>query len=165
MRGRTGYRLAYLALVAGLLWACAPRAAEAPNTDSAALALPDPNKPIAAASNETSAPSDTVAPASAPTAPAPGPQTPAAPSSRAAATPDEITHGRTVYNRACVMCHGANGAGIPGGPPRLAGLKDVAAMKRAIAAGGANMPPMSGLLTADEIDDAAKFTAAGFPPE
>jgi mono/diheme cytochrome c family protein len=157
MRGRTGYRLAYLALVTGLLWACAPR-------PSPAAFEPDSAPTAAVASNETPAPSDTVAPASAPAAPTPAPQAPAAPSQQAAATPDEIAHGRSVYARACVMCHGANGAGIPGGPPRLTSLKDVAAMKRVIAAGGANMPPMSGLLTADEIDDVAKFTAAGFPP-
>ena len=107
VRTRTGYRLAYAALVAGLLWACAP-------------------------------------------------QPPA--------TPDEIAHGRNVYHRACVMCHGARGAGIPNGPPPLARQTDVAAVKKVISAGSANMPAMASLLTAEEVDAVAKFTVAGFPP-
>jgi mono/diheme cytochrome c family protein len=107
MSGRTAYRLAYAALVACLLWACAPSASF---------------------------------------------------------TPDEISHGRSVYDRACVMCHGAQGAGIPNGPPPLARQKDVAAVKRIISSGSANMPPMASLLTAQEIDAVAKFAVAGFPP-
>jgi quinoprotein glucose dehydrogenase len=125
-----------------------------------ALALPDPNKPAAAIASSAPPPTDAVQPASAPSAPAPAPQAAATPP-----TPDELVTGRSVYARACVMCHGPAGAGIPGGPPRLAGLKDVPAMKRAIASGGANMPPMATMLTAAEIDAVAKFTAAGFPPE
>src|SRR5262249_12279211 len=88
----------------------------------------------------------------------------------AAATPDEIRHGRSVYNRACVMCHGPNGAGgIANGPPPLKGpgnrVGDFAATQRLIASGSTNMAPMAGLLTADEIDDVAKLTVAGFPAE
>jgi mono/diheme cytochrome c family protein len=106
MTTRLGYRIAYAAFVAGLLWACAP--------------LPS-------------------------------------------FTSDEISHGRSVYDRACVMCHGAQGAGIPNGPPPLARQKNVAAVKEIIAAGKADMPPMANLLTGEEIDAVAKFTVAGFP--
>jgi mono/diheme cytochrome c family protein len=106
MTTRLGYRLAYAALVAGLLWACAPPPSF---------------------------------------------------------TPDEISHGRSVYDRACVMCHGAQGAGIPNGPPPLARQKDIAAVKQIISAGKADMPPMANLLTGEEIDAVAKFAVAGFP--
>ncbi|HEV7689775.1 MAG TPA: cytochrome c [Hyphomonadaceae bacterium] len=106
MSGRLGYRLAYAALVVGLLLACAP---------SASFTL------------------------------------------------DEISHGRSVYDRACVRCHGAQGAGIPNGPPPLARQNDVAAVKRIISAGKGDMPAMANLLTGEEIDAVAKFAVAGFP--
>jgi mono/diheme cytochrome c family protein len=166
MSGRNGYRIAYAALVAGLLWACAPRAPEAPvtaeNDKPAAPVTPAAPSPEQAAQPST---------APAPSAPAPAPQAPAKPSQQAAtppktaaATADEISHGRSVYNRACVMCHGPNGAGIANGPPPLtASKKDVAGIKSVIANGGGTMPPMGALLTAEEIDAVAKFSVAGFP--
>ena len=106
MTARLGFRVAYAALVAGLLWACAPSTSF---------------------------------------------------------TSDEISHGRGVYDRACVMCHGAQGAGIPNGPPPIGRQKDVAAVKQIIAAGKGDMPPMANLLTGEEIDAVAKFAVAGFP--
>ena len=61
------------------------------------------------------------------------------------------------------MCHGPGGAGIPGGPPKITGLSDLASISRFITSGGAQMPPMAAMLTAEEIDSVAKFVAAGLP--
>jgi glucose dehydrogenase len=113
-----------------------------------ALALPDPKRPAQVASVAA------VDPRAASATPAPA---------AVAATPDEIASGRDVYSRSCTICHGPGGAGVPGGPPKLTGHSDVEAMKRTISGGGAQMPPMANLLTAEEIDDVAKFVAAGMP--
>lgn len=126
-----------------------------------ALALPDPKRPAQAAAADPPATTASAAPSAAPAQAAPASATIAPPTP--AATPAEISNGQAVYARACVMCHGPGGAGVPGGPPKLTGRTDVAAMKRFIAGGGAQMPPMANLLTAEEIDDAAKFVAAGLP--
>lgn len=161
MNTRTGYRIAYSALVFGLLFACVPVLPAAPNADSVA----SDDRPVGAIASAGAIPTDAVQPASAPTA-APTPPTPSATATAAppfAATPDEILGGREVYNRTCVMCHGPGGVGIAGGPPKVTGLRDLVAIKRITSAGSANMPPMAGLLTAQEIDHVSKFVAAGLP--
>ncbi len=131
-----------------------------------ALALPDPDRPKPIASAEpasaapaqpgTSAPSAAVQTQSVAPAAVPAPQA-------IAATPDEILNGRIVYSRACVMCHGPTGGGIPGGPPKLTDKKDFPAIRRSIISGGAQMPPMGAMLTSEEINDVSKFVANGMP--
>ena len=52
-----------------------------------------------------------------------GPKTksvaPAAPTE--ATTPGDAVAGNRVYDRVCIVCHQANGAGVPGAVPPLAG--------------------------------------------
>ena len=92
----------------------------------------------------------------------------AAPSAEAAttvaATPEELAGGRKVYADMCSVCHGANGQGIPSGPPKVTGLTDIVAIRLRVQAGGIEMPPMAGMLTPQQIDLVAKFVAAGLPP-
>jgi mono/diheme cytochrome c family protein len=53
----------------------------------------------------------------------------------------------------------------PRRPPKITGLSDLASISRFITGGGAQMPPMAAMLTADGIDDVAKFVAANLPAE
>jgi mono/diheme cytochrome c family protein len=89
---------------------------------------------------------------------APAPQT---------ATAAELATGAAVYGRTCVLCHGADGKGVPNMGNELK-MKDVAAMKDKIAKGmvnpGDKMPPMGATsLTPEELDSVAKYIAAGLP--
>jgi mono/diheme cytochrome c family protein len=64
------------------------------------------------------------------------------------------------------MCHGPTGQGTQMGIALTAGL-DYEAVKEKIVKGmvspGEKMPPMGGALSADQLDDLAKFVAAGLP--
>jgi mono/diheme cytochrome c family protein len=64
------------------------------------------------------------------------------------------------------MCHGPTGQGTQMGVALTAGL-DYDAVKEKIVKGmvspGEKMPPMAAALSADQLDDLAKFVAAGLP--
>ena len=84
-----------------------------------------------------------------------------------AATPAELATGAAVFGRTCILCHGADGKGVPNMGNELK-MKDVAAIKDKIAKGivnpGDKMPPMGATsLTPEELDGVAKYIAAGLP--
>jgi mono/diheme cytochrome c family protein len=47
--------------------------------------------------------------------------------------------------------------------PKLGNASDVDAIAAKVSRGGVEMPPMAALLSAAEIDDVARFVAAGLP--
>jgi mono/diheme cytochrome c family protein len=81
---------------------------------------------------------------------------------------EELANGRAIYAGAgsCAMCHGPTGQGTQMGIALTAGL-DYEAVKEKIVKGmvspGEKMPPMGAALSADQLDDLAKFVAAGLP--
>jgi mono/diheme cytochrome c family protein len=155
---RLAYRVSYAVMVLGLAAACTPAAdtgASAPATEMAAPAsIATPDGPVLsgpAAPNTTdtlsNTPPDQPVPATASAAPAP--------------SPEEIISGRSAYSRACAMCHGPAGQGTPAGVALT--QKDTALITEKIVKGGEKMPPMAAVLAGDEVDDVAKFVAAGLP--
>jgi mono/diheme cytochrome c family protein len=80
------------------------------------------------------------------------------------ATAAQLANGRAIYARSCAACHGPTGAG-QGNAPQLGNLDDVAAIAAKIRSGGVEMPPMSALLSTADIDDVARFVAAGLPAQ
>jgi mono/diheme cytochrome c family protein len=137
-------RLSYAAMVLALTVACTPAA------DETASAPPAAEPPaITATTEQITAPP----PAAASTAPA--------------ATPEELASGRSAYARTCSMCHGAKGEGTPAAAAIAS--RDVAVIADKITRGAINpgdrMPPMAAMMSGDELDDVAKFVAAGLPAE
>ncbi len=161
-------RTALLTAAAFGLAACTPAANEpAPATpDPAPIATdaaPAPSGP--AAENTTDSLSSTPADPAAPAVAIPATPTPAP----AAAPADaELAAGRAVYNGpgSCAMCHGPTGQGTPMGVALTAGL-EYDAIKEKVVKGminsGDKMPPMGAALSAEQIDDLAKFVEAGLP--
>jgi len=160
------FRLSALTISTLALFAACTPAAEAP------APAPPPPAPIAeepagpsgpAAENTTD--SLSTAPAADMAAPAPAASTPAV---SAGPTTEELANGRAVYAGAgsCTMCHGPTGQGTQMGIALTAGL-DYAAVKEKVIKGmvnpGEKMPPMGAALSADQLDDLAKFVAAGLP--
>lgn len=161
------FRLATLTVSAlALFAACTPAAEEAaPATPPPAPIAEEPAGPSGPAAENTteSLSSASVAPATAPAAPAPALSLEAA-----EPTVEELANGRAIYAGAgsCAMCHGPTGQGTQMGIALTAGL-DYEAVKEKIVKGmvspGEKMPPMGGALSADQLDDLAKFVAAGLP--
>jgi mono/diheme cytochrome c family protein len=160
------FRTAILTAVAFGLGACTPAADEpAPATPDPAPIADSPAAPSGpAAENTTDSLSSTPAADPATPVPAPAGATPPA----AAPAADEMANGRAVYAGAgsCAMCHGPTGQGTQMGVALTAGL-DYEAIKEKIVKGminpGDKMPPMGAALSADQIDDLAKFVEAGLP--
>jgi mono/diheme cytochrome c family protein len=159
------FRLATLTVSAlALFAACTPAAEEpAPATPPPAPIAEEPAGPSGPAAENTpeslsTAPADTAAPAAAPAIPAAstGPST------------EELANGRAIYAGvgSCAICHGPTGQGTQMGIALTAGL-DYEAVKEKIVKGmvspGEKMPPMGAALSADQLDDLAKFVAAGLP--
>jgi mono/diheme cytochrome c family protein len=83
------------------------------------------------------------------------------------ATAAELATGGAVFGRTCILCHGADGKGVPNMGNELK-MKDVAAIKDKVAKGmvnpGDKMPPMGATsLTPEELEGVAKYIAAGLP--
>ena len=160
-------RLATLMVAAFALFAaCTPAAEEAPPAaPPPAPIAEEPAGPSGPAAENTtdSLSSASVAPAAAPAAPAP-----ALSLESAEPTVEELANGRAIYAGAgsCAMCHGPTGQGTQMGIALTAGL-DYEAVKEKIVKGmvspGEKMPPMGAALSADQLDDLAKFVAAGLP--
>jgi quinoprotein glucose dehydrogenase len=89
-----------------------------------------------------------------PVAPPPAPRRGAAPSAA------DLDAGKAVYARACAACHGATGEGASA--PALTAYSDMAGVVRMVRQGGVEMPALAGVLKAEEIDQVAKFVAAGW---
>jgi mono/diheme cytochrome c family protein len=162
------FRTAFLTIsTLALIAACTPAAEEpAPATPPPAPIAETPAAPSGPAAENTT---DSLAttPAAPAATPAPtAPATPAAPSGGASTA--ELANGRAVYAGAgsCAMCHGPTGQGTQMGVALTAGL-DYDAVKEKITKGminpGDKMPPMGAALSADQLDDLAKFVAAGLP--
>lgn len=158
------------AAVAVALAACTP-AAETPAPEVAApadIAAPAPEAgPAAENTADTLAsapPADGATPAPAATTPAAAP--PAAPAAAAGPSKEELANGAAVYARTCAMCHGPTGAGTQMGVGLTAGL-DYAVIKEKVTKGpinpGDKMPPLAAAMSADDLDDVAKFVEAGLP--
>ena len=160
MTSRDACRLTYAAMVLALTVACTPGIEETPPaSDTSAITPP------ADAATGPAAPNTSETLASAPPEQAIAP--PAAASAAPAASPEELASGRAAYARTCAMCHGARGEGTPAAAAIAA--RDVAVIASKITKGAINpgdrMPPMAGMMSGDELDDVAKFVAAGFPAE
>jgi mono/diheme cytochrome c family protein len=156
---REAYRLAYAAMVLALAVACTPAAEESkPAADAPAITPPadtttGPAAPNTTETLSTAPPEQTVAPGAS-TSPA-----------AAAATPEELASGRAAYARTCALCHGAKGEGTPAAAAIAS--RDDAVIANKITKGpinpGDRMPAMAAMMSGDELDDVAKFVAAGFP--
>ena len=160
MTSRDAYRLSYAAMVLALTVACTPAsddAAAPPAADTTAITPPadtatGPAAPNTADTLATAPPEQTVAPA------------PAA-STAPAASPEELASGRAAYSRTCALCHGAKGEGTPAAAAIAS--RDVAVIANKITKGpinpGDRMPALAAMMSGDEVDDVAKFVAAGLP--
>jgi alcohol dehydrogenase (cytochrome c) len=73
-----------------------------------------------------------------------------------AAVPN-LVEGRQVFERACVLCHGADGKGGHGVGAPLDAVKDLPAAIRTVTAGRDSMPPFGGTLTPDQIRDVSAY--------
>jgi mono/diheme cytochrome c family protein len=153
------------------LAACNPAPSEpAPETPPPAP-IAEPTAPSGPAAENTSdslstAPPTDVAAATPGAAPAPpaSPATPPAAPAAAGPTKEELANGAAVYARTCAMCHGPTGAGTAMGVALTAG-HEYAAIKEKITKGpmntGDKMPPLGAALSADDLDDVAKFVESG----
>ncbi len=159
---------AFIALAACNPAAETPAPEVAPPADIAAVA-PE-SGPAAENTTDTlssAAPADaatTPAPAATTTTPAAAP--PAAPAAAAGPTKEELANGAAVYARTCAMCHGPTGAGTQMGVGLTAG-HEYAVIKEKVTKGTVNagdkMPPLAAAMSADDLDDVAKFIEAGLP--
>lgn len=151
--------------------ACTPAPTEpAPATPPPAdIAAPtEPSGPAAENTTDslsTTPPADVAATPAATPAP-PASTTPAAPPAAAAGpTKAELENGAAVYARTCAMCHGPSGAGTQMGVALTAG-HEYASIKEKITKGpinsGDKMPPLGAALSADDLDDVAKYVESGF---
>jgi alcohol dehydrogenase (cytochrome c) len=92
------------------------------------------------------------------------PAAPTAPTSGSAASRTAVANlasGRQVFERACVICHGADGKGGHGGGASLADLRDITATIQTVTAGRNSMPPFSSTLTPDQIRDVSAYVIDG----
>jgi mono/diheme cytochrome c family protein len=81
-----------------------------------------------------------------------------APVERVEATPQQLASGEGLYARNCAVCHGPQGEGIPGGnAPQLQATAALADVRNILTRGAPEMPPLGGVLTAEEIDSLARF--------
>jgi alcohol dehydrogenase (cytochrome c) len=92
-------------------------------------------------------------------APPAGPATPARAAERAGngATGADIDNGRRVFTETCVICHGEDGRGGHGGGAPLDQANDAAMIVEVVSGGRNAMPPLSTLLTTEQIRDVAAY--------
>jgi len=158
------FRLASLTIsTLALFAACTPAAQEpAPAAPPPAPIAEAPVIPSGPAAENTT---DSLSTAPAGQSAAPAPDLPAA---TTGPSTEELANGRAVYAGAgsCAMCHGPTGQGTQMGIALTAGL-DYEAVKEKIVKGmvgpGEKMPPMGAALSPEQLDDLAKFVAAGLP--
>jgi mono/diheme cytochrome c family protein len=164
------FRTAFLTIsTLALIAACTPAAQEPPPATPPPAPIAEAPVAPSGPAAENTADSLSTTPAADPAVPAatPAPATPAAPVAAGPSTA-ELANGRAVYAGAgsCAMCHGPTGQGTQMGVALTAGL-DYDAVKEKITKGminpGDKMPPMGAALSADQLDDLAKFVAAGLP--
>jgi quinoprotein glucose dehydrogenase len=82
------------------------------------------------------------------------------------ATAEELSLGQEKFGQVCAMCHGANGAGVPGGnAPALVNRTDYENIARVILQGQGEMPSMAAALKPAEIEAVAKYTVRKLGPQ
>jgi alcohol dehydrogenase (cytochrome c) len=101
----------------------------------------------------TPVPRQTAVPAPAPTTTATGIAADAPARTRTA----NVVAGRAIYEQACVICHGVDGAGGHGGGASLVALKDLDAAIGTVSAGRNAMPPFSTTFTPEQIRDVSAY--------
>lgn len=107
------------------------------------LALPDGNKPRAAATTAT--------PTSTPSVATPS------------LSRSEATTARQLFAQNCTSCHGNRGEGRPGLAPSLSNAKDANTVLAMVRDGGVQMPSFGSKLSAEQIGMIARFVASGGP--
>jgi quinohemoprotein ethanol dehydrogenase len=75
------------------------------------------------------------------------------------AGPGDADAGETVYNTACVFCHGEEGEGGHGGGPSLKQIRSGAVALQIVSEGRNAMPGFGGSLTSEQIRDVAAFVS------
>ena len=157
---------AFIALAACTPAAETPAPEVAPPADIAAV-TPE-SGPAAENTTDTlaSAPPADAATTPAATATTPAAAPPATPAAAAGPTNEELANGAAVYARTCAMCHGPTGAGTQMGVGLTAG-HEYAVIKEKVTKGTVNagdkMPPLAAAMSADDLNDVAKFIEAGLP--
>jgi alcohol dehydrogenase (cytochrome c) len=69
----------------------------------------------------------------------------------------DLTNGATVYQAACLFCHGEEGAGGHGGGPTLANVATLGAAVQVVTEGRGEMPGFGGALSAEQIRDVSAY--------
>jgi mono/diheme cytochrome c family protein len=79
--------------------------------------------------------------------------------SPAATGPANVDNGKTVFNTACMFCHGEQGEGGHGGGPSLRAMKSSAVVLQTVSEGRKEMPAFAATLTAEQIRDVAGYVS------
>jgi mono/diheme cytochrome c family protein len=74
-----------------------------------------------------------------------------------AAGPADVGNGATVYQAACVYCHGEEGTGGHGGGPTLANATSLGAFVQTVSEGRNAMPAFGAALSAEQIRDVSAY--------
>jgi quinohemoprotein ethanol dehydrogenase len=69
----------------------------------------------------------------------------------------DLADGQRLFEETCVICHGPDGKGGQGGGAPLENMTSVANAIQTITDGRNNMPPFTGILTAEQIRDVASY--------
>jgi mono/diheme cytochrome c family protein len=75
----------------------------------------------------------------------------------AAAGPADLAGGKTVFDTACMFCHGEQGEGGHGGGPSLQAIKSAAVVMQTVSEGRRDMPAFGGTFTPAQIRDVAGY--------
>ena len=75
----------------------------------------------------------------------------------AAAGPADLAGGKTVFDTACMFCHGEQGEGGHGGGPSLQAIKSAALVMQTVSEGRRDMPAFGGTFTPAQIRDVAGY--------
>jgi alcohol dehydrogenase (cytochrome c) len=75
----------------------------------------------------------------------------------AASGPADLAGGKTVFDMACMFCHGEQGEGGHGGGPSLQAIKSAAVVMQTVSEGRRDMPAFGGTFTPAQIRDVAGY--------
>ncbi len=126
------------------------------------IAVSAPGKPAEYVALTLDGQSENGAPPAGGVLPGVAPVSTAAAAAAITATPAELALGKTAYDKACAVCHSADGSGGIG--PKVSGRTDYANIARVIAQGQGEMPAMANSLTNAEMDAIAKYVIKTWPP-
>ncbi|MBN1240303.1 MAG: PQQ-binding-like beta-propeller repeat protein [Gammaproteobacteria bacterium] len=79
--------------------------------------------------------------------------------STSAEGPADLANGRTVYEAACLFCHGEAGEGGHGGGPALTAASSLSAVRQIVGEGRNDMPGFGAALSAEQIRDVSAYVA------